>query len=90
MIQLILFVVACFAWQAVKDALRKKSPRPANMKIKAKCGCVILPHDPHAKKARVAEPCAAHRIITTAVLKGNDHEWRRYSSHVGPLLRCLR
>jgi len=59
-IQIILFVVACFAWQAAKDSMRaKKEPKTKS----TRCGCEIAPREPYARRARVTKPCEAHRII---------------------------
>lgn len=62
MISAILFIAACLALQAVKDAIRgRKAPtvsmtRP-DLSVRATCGCTIL-------GSKVTVACAAHRVMS--------------------------
>lgn len=60
MIEIILFVMACFAWQAIKNAVRgPKIPTVSLRKekiTKAKCGCTLVDDG-------VIKPCEAHELL---------------------------
>lgn len=58
MISIVLFIVACLVWQAIKNAIR--GPRKLNIKMvqvqKAECGCEV-------SQNRVVTACSAHKIL---------------------------
>lgn len=62
MINLVMFVLACLAWQRLKDWYR--GPRLPEYTVKmrgrgasAKCGCRI-------EDTKVSEPCQAHGLMS--------------------------
>lgn len=68
MIQFILFVIAVFAWDALKKKLRgtirRHKPTVALAQpISAKCGCLVIPRQPYGMSSEVVKPCNAHRIL---------------------------
>lgn len=58
MIQLIFFVIACLAWQAIKNAVRGEVKPRVTLPVpkKAECGCSLI-------GTTVVNICAAHKVL---------------------------
>ena len=61
MIEIIFFVLAVFAWDALKKALRGPSVPTVKMRyinvVRAKCGCSI-------QDGKIVKACTAHDLLT--------------------------
>jgi hypothetical protein len=70
MIQGVLFIFACLAWQALKNKLRGPKQRGTSRlvvslgRVLAECGCET-DRDPYQTR-RIVKPCQAHRAMMEA------------------------